>query len=387
MSHHSVSFVWKIIPEIFLNLDAGYVPHDVRCQTYSGVSGKTVGILFNSSRGDHKLNSDVRCLSLRHASRHTSSVCHASTGNYQRNSDSFNRKRSGFSRNRNRHNEERDGHEDLEASETVPSKNGRPLLSVSGNQKFQGTATPGPREKEIVELFRKVQAQLRERAAMKEEKKVEELQGKNKQNETVDSLLKLLRKHSVQQGKKSTNGSRSKEFILGEPEHVSLTEERSTNISDYDNSVKHKTQESPDPLHNRPKSNFQKRSPVPEIKFQPKDSDDLVTPISQGNLDGNTKGLTLEVEAENSLELNIESDFDSESYVEPLFSEGNVLDEMTEDEASHIYGGEFLDAAEASDLSAMKLTELKALAKSRGMKGFSKLKKFELIELLSESLI
>ncbi|XP_073292284.1 rho-N domain-containing protein 1, chloroplastic-like isoform X2 [Primulina huaijiensis] len=379
MSHQSVSFVSKIIP--------GYVPHDVRCQTYSGVSGKTVGILFNSSRGDYKLNSDVRCLSLRHASRHTSSVCHASTGNYQRNSDSFNRKRSSFSRNRNRHNEERDGHEDLETSETVPSKNGRPLLSVSGNQKFQGTATPGPREKEIVELFRKVQAQLRERAAMKEEKKVEELQGKNKQNETVDSLLKLLRKHSVQQGKKSTNGSRSKEFILDEPEHVSLTEERSTNISDYDHSVKHKTQESPGPLRNRPKSNFQKRSPVPEIKFQPKDSDDLVTPISQGNLDGNTKGLTLEVEAENSLELNIESDFDSESYVEPLFSEGSVLDEMTEDEASHIYGGEFLDAAEASDFSAMKLTELKALAKSRGMKGFSKLKKFELIELLSESLI
>ncbi|KZV21491.1 rho-N domain-containing protein 1, chloroplastic, partial [Dorcoceras hygrometricum] len=362
---------------------------DGRCQTFSGVAVKRVGMINNSSRADYKLISDVRYLSLRHASWKHNLVCHASPGNYQRNSDSSNQKRPGFSRNRNRHSEDRDGYADPEASETVLSKNGRPLLSVSGNQKFQGTATPGPREKEIVELFRKVQAQLRERAAMKEEKKVEGSRGKNKEDETVDSLLKLLRKHSVQQGKKRTNGARGEEFILDEPENVSSTEERSTNISDFDHSMKHKTKESPGPLLHRPKSNFQKRSPVPEIKFHPKDSDYFLTPISRGNLDGNAKGMTLEVDAGNSLELDIESesDSDSESYGESRFSEGNVLDEITKDETSDIYGSEFLDTAEARDFSAMKLTELKALAKSRGIKGFSKLKKFELIELLSESLI
>lgn len=42
---------------------------------------------------------------------------------------------------------------------------------------------------------------------------------------------------------------------------------------------------------------------------------------------------------------------------------------------------------ESRDLSAMKLTELRALAKSRGIKGFSKLKKQELTELLSRGSI
>lgn len=38
---------------------------------------------------------------------------------------------------------------------------------------------------------------------------------------------------------------------------------------------------------------------------------------------------------------------------------------------------------EQRDLSACKLPELRALAKSQGMKGFSKMKKAELLELLS----
>jgi hypothetical protein len=37
------------------------------------------------------------------------------------------------------------------------------------------------------------------------------------------------------------------------------------------------------------------------------------------------------------------------------------------------------------DLNALKMTELRALAKSRGVKGFSKMKKGELVALLTES--
>ncbi|KAI3460961.1 hypothetical protein Pfo_017624 [Paulownia fortunei] len=375
----SIQFISKSIP--------GYGTPDGRCLPRSGVSGKAVGVSHNSSRGDYTLISDVKFLSLRCGSRHTSSVCNASSSNYRRNPDFSRQIKHGFSRNRNRHNEEIDGYEDLEESEALTAKNG-PLLSVSGTQKFHATATPGPREKEIVELFRKVQAQLRERAATKEERKVEDSQGKSKESETVDSLLKLLRKHSVQQGKKNTNSARNRDFILDQPEQVEpYTEESSTIISDSNSTVKHEMQESPRPHLSRPKSNFHKRSPVPEIKFQPVYSGGSVNSVSQDNLDHSRKGISLEPEADDIHEIKIESD------VEPLFSEGNVFDEMSDDETSEIYKSEHEDGAdehntvEASNLSGMKLIELRALAKSRGMKGFSKLKKNELIRLLAGSSI
>ncbi|CAA3019010.1 rho-N domain-containing protein 1, chloroplastic-like [Olea europaea var. sylvestris] len=346
------------------------------CLPCSGVSGGAVSISSCTTRGDHhKVICDVKFFSLTCASRSRPAACNASSGRYRRNPDFPKQNKSGFSRSWNRYNEERDGYENLEESEIISSKNGQ-LLSVSGNPKFQATSTPGPREKEIVELFRKVQARLRERTAVKEEKKIEDSQGKSKESETVDSLLKLLRKHSVQQGKKKSNSASSRDFVLDQPEQVGpFSEDRSTSTLDSNNSVKQEMQESQRLHVSRPASNFRKRSPVPQVKFQPVYSDD--GPInSVSHVNGKSR----------EMETNAEPD------VEPIFSEGDVFDQISEDETSEIFESDNDEESEEetpviANLSGMKLSELRALAKSRGLKGFSKMKKQELIELLCGSSI
>ncbi|PWA43929.1 hypothetical protein CTI12_AA530340 [Artemisia annua] len=60
--------------------------------------------------------------------------------------------------------------------------------------------------------------------------------------------------------------------------------------------------------------------------------------------------------------------------------------ERVEDDVTSATDGEDLTSAtDPEDLETMKLAELKELAKSRGVKGYSKLKKAELIELLKTS--
>uniref|UniRef100_A0A5B7BB50 Rho termination factor-like N-terminal domain-containing protein n=1 Tax=Davidia involucrata TaxID=16924 RepID=A0A5B7BB50_DAVIN len=356
----------------------GYGLSDGRCLPCSGVSGRAVGVSSKLSCGDYRTLSQGKIGSLKCTFRGASSVCKASSSGHRRNPDFSRQNRHGFSRSRNRQNEERNGSENLEESELFSSKNG-PLLSLSNTPKFQATATPGPREKEIVELFRKVQAQLRERAAIKEEKKIENLQRPGKESETVDSLLKLLRKHSVQQGKRSSSSGSSRDFILDQPEQNGPSdEEKNTSFFDSNNSVKDEAQERESPSFSRPISNFRRRSPVPQIKFQPIYSDEnTMNSVSDMNLDGKRE----KVHPEPGLEL--ETKLDVEPEPEPVF-----FDRMSEDETfdSEGYGDNDADEQKPNvegDLSAMKLPELRALAKSRGVKGYSKLKKRELMELLS----
>ncbi|KAK3028149.1 hypothetical protein RJ639_039010 [Escallonia herrerae] len=363
----------------------GYGPSDGRCFPCSGVSGRAVNASPCSSRSDSKNFKQVKVASLRCASRFTL-ICNANSGSYRRNPDFSRQNKHGFSRSRNRQNEERDGSDNLEESEIFSSKNG-PLLSVSTTPKFQATATPGPREKEIVELFKKVQAQLRERAAMKEEKKIEDVQGQSKQSETVDSLLKLLRKHSVQQGKRSSSSGSSKDFILNQPEQSgTFSEEKGTTFFSSDNRVKDKVAEAPSA--SRPVSNFRRRSPVPQVKYQPVYNDeDTLNSVSHTNRDVRRKE-----KSPQPLPMH-EPTFKDETVLEPepdsIFSDTDVFDGMSDDETSDRDEiGDDDDARDESlaphrDLSGMKLPELRALAKSRGMKGFSKLKKLELVELLA----
>ncbi|KAF8394277.1 hypothetical protein HHK36_020484 [Tetracentron sinense] len=368
------------------------LPSDGRCIPCSGVSGRAVTVSSYSSHGDYKPFPKVKNLMLKspvYASRGTSLACSASSSSHRRNPDFSRQNKHGFSRSRNRQNQDKESSESLEESELL-SKNG-PILS-SSTPKFQATATPGPREKEIVELFRKVQAQLRERAAIKEEKKIEASQGQGRESETVDSLLKLLRKHSVEQGKRRSSSGSSRDFTVDQPEQNSPNdEEQNTSFFDSSRIVRNEAPEPNAPSFTRPVSNFRRKSPVPRVKFQPIYSTEDTISLQSKSQGKKKKSM---VEPEPKSEPEPEPEPESEPELEPVLDEHEeVFNGMYESESSDIdeaYSDEVAEersSAEHMDLSALKLSELRVLAKSRGMKGFSKLKKAELVELLSRGSI
>lgn len=375
----------------------GYGPAEGRCLPCSGVSGRAVAFSPCSSPVDHRIYSQVKIGSMKCVSRATSFVCKGTSGGHRRNPDFSRQNKQAFSRNRNRQNEERDSFESLDESDLLTSKNG-PLLSLSNTTKFQATAAPGPREKEIVELFRKVQAQLRERAAVKEDKKVETSQSKVKENETVNSLLKLLRKHSVEQGKKKISSFSSGDLIPDQTEQNGPYNDKSTNFFNSSNKGRNDVLEPSNSSFNRPASNFRRKSPVPQVKFQPiYSNEDSIDSTSHLNLSSEKKlfemapdtAQQLEMEPELEPQEEPESDPEPDLKLESSFSGGDVLDELSEGESSDIdvidEDDDKQQLIENKDLSTLKLLELRALAKSRGVKGFSKMKKGELVELLSSS--
>ncbi|TYH59679.1 hypothetical protein ES332_D08G238200v1 [Gossypium tomentosum] len=367
----------------------GYGPTDCRYLSYSGISGRAVTLSPCSSHSDHKICAQVNVRSLKCSSRGIISfVCRAGPGGHRRNPD-FSRQRPGY-RGKNRQNEDRENFENLDESEMISSKNG-PLLSLSGSTKFQATAAPGPREKEIVELFRKVQAKLRERTAAKEDTKTEASQGKGKESETVDSLLKLLRKHSVEQGKKKNSNGSSRDLNLDTPEvNGSSNEDKSFSFFGSNDRVRSETKESYAPSLSRPASNFRKKSPVPQMKYQTLYSDEeMVNSVTHVNSD-RKRNLSLAkshpaVNDVPELEEELESESDPELESESIYQESDMLDELSEDESSNVDEEDREQHIEHEDLSALKLPELRALAKSRGLKGFSKMKKSDLVAILSSS--
>ncbi|GMI85745.1 Rho-N 1 [Hibiscus trionum] len=341
----------------------GYGPTDCRFLSYSGISGRAVTLSPCSSHSDHKICAQVKIRSLKCSSGRMPVLCRAGSSGHRRNPD-FSRQRHGF-RGRNRQNEERDNLENLDESEMISSKNG-PLLSLSGSTKFQATAAPGPREKEIVELFRKVQAKLRERVAVKEEKKTEASQGKGKESETVDSLLKLLRKHSVEQGKKNN----SRDLNLDNPEvNGSSNEDKSSSFFGSNDRGRSESKEFHAPSSSRPASNFRRKSPVPQMKYQTIYSgEETVNSDRKRNLSSESHPAVDHVPEIEELESESEPELEIEA--ESVYQESDVL---LEDESCDV----------EEDISALKLPELRALAKSRGLKGFSKMKKGDLVSLLS----
>ncbi|CAL0316844.1 unnamed protein product [Lupinus luteus] len=482
-----------------------------RCLPCSGVSGRTAAVYTCSSLSHCRIHSHVKIRGLKCVSVGASFVCKA-----RWNPDFSRQHKHGSSSNRNRHNEGRDSFENFE-DDMLSLKNG-PLVSLSASGKSQATAVPGPREKEIVELFKKVQAKLRERAATKEQKKVEASPGRGKENGTVDSLLKLLKKHSNEQQKKSSGGGRGKDSSLdgsqessqyngrrstkfsdldnapkessgggrgkdssldgsqeyshyngrrstkfsdldnapkessggvrgkdssldGSQESSQYNGRRSTKFSDFnnapkessgggrgkgssldwsqessqfsdlDNAPKDESQESNISTVTRPRSSFQRRSPVPRVKLQPVSYDEedtnAVPPSSEVRVDDHDQGdwkldhkegsgsesdIDHDLEPDSQPDLDHESDHDSEPVLLPkddLFFPDREIDDLSDDDSEHTDNEEHSVEEELvvqhEDLSALKLPELRSLAKSRGLKGFSKLKKDNLVQLLTGS--
>lgn len=380
-----------------------------------GVSGRAVAVSSCSSRGDFRILSQVKIGAVKYSSKGASFACRASSGSYRRNPDFSRQNRNGY-RGRNRENEERDSIDD--ESELLSSRNG-PILSLSNSPKFQATSTPGPREKEIVELFRKVQVQLRERAAAREDKKTESMQGQRKESETVDSLLKLLRKHSVEQGKRKSSSGSSNDFSLEQDEpNGSHIEDKSTSFFDSSSRARTESREPNVSSFTRPASNFRRRSPVTQFKYQPVySSEETENSISRLDSSGKGKKSSLEIHTDPKRESESEPELETEP--EASFADGEVYDEASDVESNVITDGSLYDEVlenepniiddsvyrvseegessdndedenkqeeiENGDLSALKLPELRALAKSRGVKGFSKMKKAVLLELLAGS--
>ncbi|BFG42951.1 hypothetical protein CerSpe_292250 [Prunus speciosa] len=388
----------------------GYGPSDGKCLPCSGISGRVAPAYPCSSRFNHRFKSQVRIGSPKGAYKGVSFTCRASSSGRNRNPDFPRQNRHGYSRGRNRKNDDRDGFENLEESDLLSSKNG-PLVSLSSGTKFGATAAPGPREKEIVELFRKVQAQLRERSAAKEDKKAEALQGQGKENETVDSLLKLLRKHSVEQAKRTNNSGSNKDFTLDQPEkNARYSERKSTTSFDSNNSLKDEVEE-PNASFSRPASNFQRKSPIPRLTYQPiySEDDHIGNSVPHVNSIGKRKKNhvervpkpepepepepkqepELELESELEHEPVVDAEFEFEPEPEPEPELVQLLEEETSGPEETLNfddeNGEKQQLIEHKNLSALKLPELRALAKSEGVKGFSKMKKGELVELLSGS--
>ncbi|KAK7355929.1 hypothetical protein VNO80_15194 [Phaseolus coccineus] len=367
-------------PLLAKNLGCGMT--EGKCLPCSGVSGRTAAVYSYSSLGHHIIHSHVKVRGLKCGFRGASFLCEA-----KRNPDFSRQNKHGHSRGRNRTNDGRDSFESFD-DDMFSLKNGPPLsLSTSG--KFHSTSAPGPREKEIVELFRKVQARLRERAASKEEKKVEASRVQTKDNSTVDSLLKLLKKHSVEQVKRSSGGARGNDLSSDQLQDSNQYDGgRNTKFSDFDSTPKEEPQEGHvSSSVTRPRSSFQRRSPVPRVKYQPVpiNEDDMnVLPV--GSEDGENSHDQIDLKHDDEPEPDSELDIDSKD--ELFFPNIGIAALSEDDEFEQTNNDESVEeqpAVQHEDLSALRLSELRVLAKSRGLKGFSKMKKSDLLELLTES--
>nr|BAJ87942.1 predicted protein [Hordeum vulgare subsp. vulgare] len=341
-------------------------------------------------------------------------VCGASPNNHRpRNPDiSRQQKRGSSSRGKSKPFQERDDSENNDEfdSDTVSSKNGPPI-SLTSNSRPHATSAPGEREKEIVELFKRVQAQLRARGKGREDKKPEPAKSQGERG-SVDSLLNLLRRHSVDQKRKSSD---EKEQNFDQTWRSSDSgNKQSSRIFGTKNDAQ-EGQKPPPATFQRPPSSFRRRSPVPGVKFQLVTNPDagakpVVNGMTEAGLeakapleeeiapDGPDSVSPYEPDSVIAAEDASLDDFvvpDDESdlldtsepddYLEPLDDVDDDVDDVADSSASHDDSQEGSPSLEVSDLSSLKVTELRELAKSRGLRGYSKMKKSDLVALLSDA--
>lgn len=351
---------------------AGYLVSDGKCLPCLGMSGRMSSPSYFRNR-DSILNQGTNVLLKPfpvYCPRRVSFVCNS---NNQRRNPDFSRRQKGSSRGKIKQFQDQENSDNIEEANLPSSENG-PLLSLVSNPRYQAIATPGRREKEIVELFRKVQVQLRERAAIKEEKKIEAAQHGQAERGTVDSLLKLLRKHSVDQKKKSGG---EEDFNLDQPERSNPFEDEQNSNTFGPTNITSEDVHEPDPVpFTRPASNFRRKSPVPRVKFRSVISAEDVgftSSLKSQEKDGKTGNNEPQLAPDPD---SVSLDRPDEVYLGDQFDTSDT--DETSEETSKSSAIE-----ENPDLGSLKLPELKGLAKSRGIKGYSKMKKGELLEVLS----
>ncbi|KAG8093347.1 hypothetical protein GUJ93_ZPchr0012g19126 [Zizania palustris] len=332
-------------------------------------------------------------------------VCSANPKNHRPRSSGITRQQKGGSpRRKSKPYQEKDDSENIYDFDTdiAPSKNGSPI-SLTSNSCSQATSVPGEREKEIVQLFKRVQAQLRARGKGREEKKPEPAKAQGERG-SVDSLLNLLRKHSVDQRRKSSD----------EKEQSVDQTRRSNDSGNKQNSsifIKNDTQEEHKKAHpaifKRPPSNFRRRSPVPGVKFHPVTNTDVERVANNINDVVQETKATLEKKSTSDEPYSVPT-YEPDSVIPPENISLDVLDLVSDDESDtldidepnreydvpslQILNAPIIDEScdmslrpsiGSSDIRSLKVMELRELAKSRGIKGYSKMKKNQLVEVLS----
>ncbi|GAB4841727.1 hypothetical protein Ancab_022449 [Ancistrocladus abbreviatus] len=158
------------------------------------------------------------------------------------------------------------------------------------------------------------------------------------------------------------------EFNLVQPgQSWPCHEDKTRSFLNSDSIVRDDPQESNVPSFNQPVSSSCRRSPIPGIMYKPVVSAaETVNLIMQSEQDGKMTDPEPAIISDTELEIEPESEPEMET-------EHELRDRY---EWTCVWG--------TRGLNSMKLSELRALAKARGVKGFSKLKKSELVGLLSE---
>uniref|UniRef100_A0A7N0V710 Rho termination factor-like N-terminal domain-containing protein n=1 Tax=Kalanchoe fedtschenkoi TaxID=63787 RepID=A0A7N0V710_KALFE len=249
-------------------------------------------------------------------------------------------------------------------------------LASTSTPRFRVTETPGPREKEIVELFRKIQEQLRERSIIKEKKSLKSTQGKFQENGTVDSLIELLRKHSSKQRFRKFNGHASSILDTGnhsvqdgDPNGLKNTGfPKVNNRTSYESKEHNASSSTRSVSYSRRSSTISQTKTAPPPAYRRRNAADMKPYIRNKSVASPPEPALAQ-----GPDLATHPQLDHERESDPVFHE--VSDEALAAE----------EEIETHELSTLKLVDLRQMARSRGVKGFSKLKKSELVELLCES--
>ncbi|KAL7089173.1 hypothetical protein ACP275_13G172200 [Erythranthe tilingii] len=200
---------------------------------------------------------------------------------------------------------------------------------------YPPSSSLSPNKQEILALFKRIQSSISKGDNVNSKKRVSKSAEDSSKPSSAESILEVLHQ-SRTQGKGKTVGRRGDKFAAQQKDSFKKEE-----ISELLSNVGLEK--------SRPPSSFTKRSPVP---------------VLSGSID--------EVQPKNETLPETPSVIVPSDEIE-LKNERLVTTEVDKDEE------------QSEKFEDMKLAQLKEVAKSKGIKGYSKLKKSELVELLIRS--